>query len=278
MTPWDNLVRRGSKAAGHRPRPIDELIFLIFLLTGALALCAFASRPAHGQPSTGAPIDLRVVSGRLTLKTDKVAASTLLERIAQALGARLWISGELNDHVSQWNLRDVPINEAVHEIARPASSVLILDHGGVDSGANAIREIYVFGDSESGLNPITAPSDTQVALIRELASTLNRDPDIHARRDAAAVLGGITTDESARALERGLGDADGGVRVEVVEALGRIGTDEAMRLVGQAALGSSDPEVLTAAIRVLEGSRSERANLMLRAVQSRAQTRSGALP
>ena len=246
------------------------------LLAGCIICLALVVGEAEAQHRAAEEIELRISAGRLTLKAENVGIGEVLRQVARALNARLWVSGELNAQARHWELREVPVEEAVVQIARPWNVLVVLDRDTPGSDAALVREIYVLGrpgaDSTSTVQARPAPTDHLVEITR----TLTQDADPEIRRAAAAELGSIGTDESVRALERALGDADGRVLVEVVESLGRIGTDEAIRLVGQTALGSRDPEVFAAAVRVLESSSSEQASMMLLAIKAREQTASPA--
>jgi hypothetical protein len=233
----------------------------------ALCLGLYAS----GARSADDPIDLRIAAGRLSVKADDVTVGDVLQRVAKALNARLSISPDLAAHVGHWELREIPVAEAVIEIARPLSVTLVLSRARVGSADAEVREIYVLGGPAEGTRPQVQSTIAPSQGILEATRTLTTDSDPEIRRAAAAELGRISAEESVRALDRALGDADGRVRIEVVESLGRIGTDEALRLVAQAALGSSDPELVAVATRVLEGSSSDRARTMLPAVKARAQ-------
>ncbi len=91
-----------------------------------------------------------------------------------------------------------------------------------------------------------------------------------ARRDAVAALGSEPGAASVPALNGALSDPDVGVRLEALRALGRLDTDEAIRIVGQVAMGAGSAAERAAAQAVLEASRSELAAVMLSLSRSRA--------
>jgi HEAT repeats len=260
---WNLAASCGSESGGCVRR-----VSLLIGLASCLALHAVAG---CAQSVDDARIDLRISEGLLTLKADDVALGAVLQRIAQALSARLSMSADAAARIGHWDLRQVPVEEAVTQIAPLSNIVVVLDPESAGKGKFLVREIYLLGDSapDSKIPVQTSPALEQ--RIRELAGVLASEVDSNARRTAAAVLGDIGGDESVGILDRSLGDVDPGVRVKVVESLGRIGTDEAIRLVGQAAMGSRDPNVIDAATRVLEASTSDRSSVMLAAIKSRAQ-------
>jgi hypothetical protein len=245
-------------------------------LTAFLVAChlCFALLVADvcAQQGTQANIDLRIESGRLTLKTDNVAVGEVLERIALALNARLSISRDLAARVGQWDLHEIPVDEALTQIVHPLNVMLGLESGAAGSARFLVREIEVFEAAERGPDRSAQAAAMLAERIREAERILATDPDADARRLAAMELGDADSDERVRLLDKGLGDADVGVRVAVIESLGKIGTDEAIRLVAQAALGAADPAVLSSAIRVLEASASESARVMLLAIKAREQS------
>jgi HEAT repeats len=238
-----------------------------------LAIClALHAVAGCAQSADDARIDLHIAEGLLTLKADDVALGAVLQRIAQALNARLSMSADAAARIGHWDLRRVPVEEAVTRIAPLSNVVVVLDPESAGNGKFLVREIYLLRDSAPDSRLPVQTSPVVVQRIRELAGVLASEVDPNARRAAIAELGDLGGNESVEILDRSLGDVDPGVRVEVVESLGRIGTDEAIRLLGQTALGSRDPDVIDAATRALEASASDRSSVMLAAIKSRAQT------
>jgi HEAT repeat protein len=245
-------------------------------LTALLVAChtcfALLGAGVHAQQGTQANIDLRIEGGRLTLKTGNVAVGEVLQRIALALDARLSISRDLAARVGQWELHEVPVDEALTQIVHPLNVMLGLESGAAGGAQFQVRQIEVFEAAEADPDRSAQAAAMLAERVREAERTLATDPDADARRMAAMELGDTDSDDRVRLLDKGLGDADVGVRVAVIESLGKIGTDEAIRLVAQAALGAADPTVLSAAIRVLEASASESARVMLLAIKAREQS------
>jgi HEAT repeat protein len=168
--------------------------------------------------------------------------------------------------MGRWDLQQVPIEEALAQITSGSNVAVVMDRQVSDEETLFVREIYLLSDSALDPKPPlrTAPVPPTAELTRTLASA--DDPE--ARKAAAAALGTIGDGESVAALDRALGDVDPRVRLEVVESLGRIGTDEAIRLVAQAAMGSRDANVTTAATRVLGASTSSLARTLLAGITS----------
>jgi len=264
----DMKLRRPSRAAGCSPGSACAL-------AGWAVCLALVCGGAEAQRHPHAWIDLRISAGSLTLKADNVSAEEVLRRVAQALDARLSISGDLGAPLGRWDLGPIPVAQAVTEIARPLNILIVQDRAADSSDDYIVREIYVIGRPEADPRQTLQTSSARTQRIHEAAQMLTFGADAEVRRAAAMALGNIGTDESVRALGRALSDGDSRVRIQVIESLGRIGTDEAIRLVGQAALGSSDPEVLAAATRVLEGSTSDRAGALLLVIKAQAQTAAG---
>lgn len=242
----------------------------MFLLIGCAICVAVYAVAGWAQSADNARIDLRISEGRLTLKADDVTLGTVLQRIAQELNARLTISADAGTRIGHWDLRQEPVETAIPQIARGSNIVIVVDHQGASNDKFFVREIYLLGDSapDSGLTEQTSP--VQAQRVPELARMLTTKDASEARRAAAAELGRIGGEASVEALDKALSDDDPGVRVEAVKSLGRIGTDDAIRLVGQAGIGSSDPNVSEAARRVLEASTNALASVMLAAIKSGA--------
>ena len=265
-------MHQAKCAVGYDASPNGAVRIGLLLSAGALGLICFLGGQAWA--SADERIDAQILNGRLTLKADNAAVGQVLRRVAQILNARLSITGRLSTQPERWDLRAVPIAEAVTRIARPSSILRLQRHATAHGDEFLVREIFVFGSAVAAeaQEPVLAqPSREQ--RIKKNAHTLTSAVDGAARRSAAIALGEIGTDASVKALDRALGDADSGVRLEVVASLGRIGSDEALRLVGQVAMGSRDPELIAAARRVLEESGSQRAAMMLLALK--AQTTAG---
>lgn len=244
----------------------------VSLQIGCAAFLALHTVAGVGQSADDARIDLRISAGTLTLRANDVALGTVLQRIAQALNARLSISADAGARIGHWDLRQVPVEAAIMQIARGSNVVVVFDPQETGKGGFFVREIYLLGDSAPNAKLTEQTSPARAQRVAELAQVLTAEAGSEARRAAAAELGGIGGKESVRTLDRALGDVDPGVRVEAVKSLGRIGTGDAIRLVGQAGMGSSDPNVIDAARRALEASTSDLASVMLAAIKPRAQS------
>lgn len=230
-------------------RPLPVVVFVALLWAGA-ALSA-----ARG-------VDLNVADGRMSLRANAAPLAVVLAEIAQATGATLTIRGQLPAEPRRWQLHEVPVAEAVVQIARPWNILV------VPGGTRGVREIYVFGSDERvAASPSTAARDADTDAWRSPPAP---DANILARREAVAALSGEPVEVSIRALDAALGDPDMGVRLEALRVLGQIDTDAAIRRVGQVAIGARDPRERLAAVQVLEASRHELAQVMLAAVRGRS--------
>lgn len=265
--------RRGElPASASRDAQSKNAAGTIRLLAILAVGFAVLAASAGAQPREDAAISLRISSGKMTLKAENVALGEVLRRVARAMNAELSIPSELAGRTGYWDLREVPVADAVLEIARPLNVLVVQENPGARDDDRAVLGIYVFGGSDSGSGKAAPPAPVRTPRVVEVSRILAADADAGARQAAARELGWIGTEESVTALEGALGDADASVRVEAVEALGRIASNEAVRLVGQMAMGSRDPEVRAAALRVLEANASDLARAMLSAARARAQT------
>ena len=245
------------------------------LFAAALALSTSA-RTAE-QPGA-APLELRISSGRLTLKAENLSVEDVLTRIARLLNAKFSVAGAVEQRTRSWNLQQVPLVEAIVQIARPASVLMVQDRDTQRSMDALVSEIHLIGGGDADTKPAITRTSPVALPVSELAGTLASAANPQIRREAALALGRIPTVESVRALERALSDADSSVRVEVIEALGRIGSDEAIRLVGQSAMSGHDAEVQAAATQVLEISTHQYARDLLLEIKSRAANAERAAP
>ena len=227
----------------------------------------WVSTGAWPQQAAGTA-EIHITSGQLTLRADHLSAQEALARIARALNARLFVSGTLDTRVGPWHLQQVPVVEALAQIVRPASMLVVHERDPEGSANLLVREIHVVADGSTGQTQSVRVAISADQWVIDLARQLHSDAAPQVRRTAAAALGHHQTVDSVRALERALSDRDGGVRMAVIEALGRIGTDDAIRLVGQSAMGTADAQARAAAIQVLEASTSQYASALLQAIRS----------
>ncbi len=121
---------------------------------------------------------------------------------------------------------------ALGQVADPAGLPALLDRLGADDDAPVTDALTRFG--EGAVDP----------LRRAL-----RDPRAPVRRHAAEVLGSIGAAGAAPDLAERLTDADAGVRLAVVVALGRLSGETADGAIRRAA-ASDDPRVRAVASRL----------------------------
>ena len=240
-------------------------------LRGAAVAVLMAVLVAPAATNAAEAVEVGVSGGTLTIRARSATVGEVLHRIAVVLNARLLTAGDLPAGAREWNLRDVPVAEAVLQVARPMSVLLMLERDGAGDGTHVVREIHVAtGAGDGAIRAAALPAESVAERVRELARVLGGDADPGIRRSAAADLGGLGMDAGIRALDRALGDSDRGVRIAAIEALGQIGTNEVARLLGQIAMGSGDPEVEAAAIAGLERMTTDTARSMLAMVRARA--------
>lgn len=239
------------------------------LIATAVATLLTLTTAAQTLQARAPAVDLHLTAGRLTLKADNLSAEQVLAHVARALDARLFVAGTLDARSGPWNLQQVPVLDALMQIARPAGVLVVQERDMAGGADNAIREIHIFAASDADAQERLGIAPPAAQSVAELTRQLGAD-DSQTRRSAAQRLGNYPTPESVRALERGLSDADRAVRLESLDALGRIGTDEAIRLVGQTALAASDTDLASAAMRILEASTSQHAQALLQAIHSHA--------
>lgn len=228
----------------------------------------FATLSGPGAASAAADdVDLVIEAGRLSLQADAASVAAVLAQVAHAAGAQLTVRGQLPDQPRRWSLHGVPVAEAVLQIARPWNILV------VPGGTHGVREIFVIGVIGAGGAAGAAVAPAVPAMTDRLPVP---DADTLARRDAVAALAGEPGETAIRALEAALGDPDAGVRLEALQALGRIDSDAAVRVVGQVALGGRSATERAAAVAVLETSRRDLAHVMLAAVRGRSDAALGA--
>lgn len=210
---------------------------------------------------TGGRIELHVADGRLSLRAGPVPRDLVLARVAGALRARLIIDGAMPGERGYWDLREVPVAEAVTQIARPWDVLLVLGPAGA-----GVSEIHVFGPSperkRSSTTEATDGPPAQAPLPAGLALA-DGVPDAAEQTPQQAIAG----------AELALTSPDPAVRLAAVHGLGRMGGDDATRLLTQVALGARRPEERMAAERALAASENELARTVLRALRARPSAR-----
>ena len=110
-------------------------------------------------------------------------------------------------------------------------------------------------------------STADEAAIGALGNILREDADREIRRRALDALRRIGGDDAARALEQGLGDADRELRATVIAALGEGRTDRAVASLGRVLFGDPDAELRARAVTLLGEHENEAARAMLEAAR-----------
>ncbi|MCB1909715.1 MAG: HEAT repeat domain-containing protein [Rhodocyclaceae bacterium] len=231
------------------------------------ALCAWLSPcgvgHAQGEPAT---TRLGIAGGRLTLVAEAMSPAEALRRIAELSRARLSIGASLSAERVSWRLDRMPIDRAVAKIAHPWNTAVVLGRDG-GAGEQAVRVIYVFGNAADDALVVEPPR----ASHGEPPARPGRRSDLtyHEQARIANIvrLGRISTDDSIGELTAALGDDSSAVRIEALHSLGLIGTDEAIRVVAQTAIGGDDSQLRAEAEGVLAASRGELARTLLRGLR-----------
>ena len=89
------------------------------------------------------------------------------------------------------------------------------------------------------------------ASVKALQAALRGDPFYGTRREAAAALQAIGTEEALAALEKGLEQTDARVRLAVVEAIGSFYSEHGQQLLSRVARAEKNPAIVGAALQGL---------------------------
>ncbi len=104
-----------------------------------------------------------------------------------------------------------------------------------------------------------------IAMLGEILKT---DRDIDVRKQAVKALRDIGDERVVVSLEKGLGDPQVWIRMEVVHAIGTIGGDHSVRDLGQVIFGEEDAEVRRLATEYLAQNQTEAAQAFLEAASN----------
>jgi HEAT repeat protein len=85
------------------------------------------------------------------------------------------------------------------------------------------------------------------ASIGQMAKALDTDPDPRVRALAASMLAALPEDKAMPRLVAGLGDADADIRIQIGRAMAGYGSDDAVLILGQQAIGDPEARVREAA-------------------------------
>ena len=251
---------------------------LVSLVLAAYVLTALNSRWAQAAQTVGAAdIEVTVAGNSMSVIARNAPLRSVLLEIGEKTGIATALRGDLSVNVYR-SLIDVPIDVGVRRLAGDAGLVIRYD----PKQPGRVVEVRVYGEEGGGEK---AAMDTTVKrtppdkdkLVRALLSSrstsarvqgieiarelgpakavrllepvLRKDSDPAVRKQAAANLARVRSDEAIKALENGLTDTEAEVRTEVVRALGAVGGNRANNLVAKAMLSDKDPAVRLAAIR-----------------------------
>jgi hypothetical protein len=106
------------------------------------------------------------------------------------------------------------------------------------------------------------------AAIAMLGEILETDRSGVVRREAVKALRNVGDESAVASLERGLGDPQVGIRMDVVDAIGSTGGDRALLDLGQVVFGEEDAEVRRLATEYLAQSPTDAARAFLEAASN----------
>lgn len=267
------------------PRRLGLCLTLVLSLSGPFGGYAGDSYPDEG----GRSLQIAIRGNQVTLEGRDVSVEGALSALAGAAGLRLRIRGHFGGRRGSWAFRDLSLKDAVIGIIGKDGWVLVT--GGDRDGQGKPPTLFVvatpseqeplsdFHPSLSGSVPTatgctsqslppavkkgTAHLDGAKSLLTSSLAEAIQDSSMDDVRSAITALEMMGADAATRELASGLAAKEPDVRTEIVHALGRIGTDEAILVLAQEFYGDSDPAVRKQAMEALANQPSDMAQLFL---------------
>jgi len=236
---------------------------------------------------------LTVQGTQVSADLNAVSLAVLLREMGQRAGFAVVLQGDL-DHLVSAHFRDLPMDAALRRVVGSEHALVMRYEPAREPGMpGRLLEVRVYGDvrgdpdrvtvapvaprGEGGAQKVEAPPGPDpeapgaysgpagMAAVRALAARgdaasvaalgriLDTSSDPAVRREAIEALSRIGGEEAADALAHGLGDDDSAIRTGVVDALGDMGDEHATRMLGQVLFSESEPDIrLTAVARLGE--------------------------
>jgi len=220
-------------------------------------------------------IIIEITDSKLTLIAKQISVSTILGLINHHYPVIFGFSGKLQSDLQNWNIRDVPLDDALREILRQYSLVM---HYQLSHMSDVQRLVKVDIISENGQSldmvdlPVKDHAFTQVnklqglndpITISQLSNSLREEESYQARIRAATLLEEIGTARAKEAVVDALGDDNSIVRARVIKLLEKRTDAQSTLLLGQAIHGDPDAQVRLAALQVLANRKDEIARVFI---------------
>ncbi|MDH3376569.1 MAG: HEAT repeat domain-containing protein [Gammaproteobacteria bacterium] len=257
-----------------------SLAFLLIALTTWASSAAELDELQSVRPDS---IQIHVQEGFLTLEAYDAPLATLLQIIGEEAGFDVVIEGDLSMTVNS-SFTVVPLDRALRRLL-DGISFMFFEYSG---STKRLDELWVFAAVESGgeqtfqpkvttveepsqadmetwiLDRLTSPQrGARIVAVRRLArlepevaariaiQVLESEADAVVRGQAAAMLGKIGGDEASRLLELALADEEASVRRHAIQALRAIGAEQATTILGRVLTEDPDQEIRLMALETL---------------------------
>lgn len=233
----------------------------------ALVPCRGALAEPAG-PGLGPDVTVRLASGRVAIEARQVPVRQVIAALAREAGFRLTLAEGLDDTPGNWSLHDVPLAAAVSQLVSPYGDMALVfqDASSPNPSPPAISALYVAPRSahrpaRAAPDPssIPAPEQRGRSLVRLILAQGELATRAQAVRDLLAL-----PDAQAETLGEALSVPEPVLREEIARALGQMGGDAALLVLGQTLLGDPAQEVRLVAAEALAALDDPRAWLLLR--------------
>lgn len=230
-----------------------ERLFLGLLSLGVLCQTALAG----GGPGPAA-MEIRYSGGLLTVQADQTPLAAVLGRVAAITGIKIQIDPGFNSAVSHWAIRDLPLEEALLQLARPHNVLIFHGAQGSSAPVGQIVAVHVLAPQfpqshETGLTSDQPAAKPLAPTARDLVQVIQTSGDWFQRQQAITALSAMPIDEARPGLESALAVPEPVLRQDIVRVLGTLYGETPPTVLGQVVMGDGNAHVRLAALQALAG-------------------------
>lgn len=236
-----------------------------------------------------AEISIRLTGEGYTLSAQRAELADVLYELGKTADFKLKLFTNLSDKKSDWNYESMVLIQLLNNLLRDFNTVMLYEEMQNDARGNTnrkLKELWLIasknnpGSAEpASINieiqvektepttkkqqPLTAEQQFEIThidklegltgddVIETLKQTLSTEQDPVIRIRAVTALGQIGGTEVLDALESGLGDYVGEVRIELAKSFAGIQNQRSILALGQMSVGDDDIKVRQQALRAL---------------------------
>jgi hypothetical protein len=211
---------------------------VVFRVAIVLA-CISANGMAQETDTSKFPAEIRVEieNGQLSLETRDAPLHEVMREIGEIAGFETVLVGSFTEPLLvSVSFEDLPVREAVERLVRAENRIIVYAPSAGNAGPRVITQVLLL---QAGTTPTDmtftesqsiasgSAEDVRAYKLARLIAMLQPEQVEAVRTRAAMALGNFQGERAVKALESALFDNSPTVRLQAINALGRIGSEQA---------------------------------------------------